>query len=94
MGLQCSIPPLLTHSFSVSFSLQMSTARTPSAKEGRAVGVADKTLTDESPYTVVDCESSITALEMVQVPLDKQGSHRRVGREGRGERGEGRERYV
>ena len=30
---------------------------------------------EENQYTVVDCESSITALEIVQLPLDKQGSH-------------------
>ena len=44
------------------------------------MGSADKTPTEESPYAVVDCESSVTALEMVQVPLDKQGRHHWVGR--------------
>ena len=41
------------------------------------MGVADSALSPcdgDREYTIVDCESSITALDMVQLPLDKQGS--------------------
>ena len=53
-------------------------SKTPTGREGQVVGgvsPAYKTFPtkEASPYTVVDCESSVTALEMVQLPLDKQG---------------------
>ena len=51
--------------------------KTPGGKDGRMVGVADTSqlslsVADEE-YAVVDCESSVTALDMVQLRLDKQG---------------------
>ena len=52
-------------------------ARTPTGKEGLLLGAIDSAnallgVADEE-YTVIDCESSVTALDMVQLSLDKQG---------------------
>lgn len=43
------------------------------------MGGADSSPTDEdNEYSVMDCESSITALEIVQLPLEKHGNTRRT----------------
>ena len=51
--------------------------KTPARKEGRPVVAADSShlllAGADEDYTVVDCESSVTALDMVQLRLDKQG---------------------
>ena len=55
--------------------------KTPVKKEGCGVGmgVAETSQVSlgvaDEVYAVVDCESSVTALEMVQLRLDKQGDY-------------------
>ena len=56
--------------------VKMTSAKTPPGREGQTVGVADSAPTQgvaDEEYTVMDCESSITALDIVQLPLEKQG---------------------
>ena len=57
--------------------------KTPTGREGHLVGGADCSqlllgVADEE-YTVIDCESSVTALDMVQLSLDKQGDSTPTG---------------
>ena len=49
--------------------------RTPTGREGLGVGDTSQLSSGatEEEYAVVDCESSVTALEMVQLRMDKHG---------------------